>query len=114
MGRKIMNNQSYMRDIYTYLNEGIAPTENVPTPRGKKVPEASIMREASLSADPNWRQTLLEHPEYEEDEEGNGRSSFVKTKPGRFQMKGKGESEDKMFGLPYGFKKALDLRPIDN
>jgi hypothetical protein len=126
MGRKIMNNQSYMRDIYTYLNEGIAPTENVPTPRGKKVPEASIMREASLSADPNWRQTLLEHPEYEEDEEGSGKGSapqrrgfkgdsplFVKTKPGRFQMKGKGESEDKMFGLPYGFKKALDLRPID-
>jgi len=101
LSAKIKNNEAYMRDIYSLLEEGVKPMEYLATPRGRKPRE----RDESVLPFPVFEQ--------ESEMEGDGRTSFVKTQRGRFQIRGKGESEDKMFGLPYGFKKALDLRPID-
>lgn len=139
---RVKNNEAYMRDIYSMLVEGVRPTEFVPTPRGRSRTQQmreESMREASMSLP---RQSLSpwnerdqremfpeEFSDYEpyldtsapiinpfwagEEMDGNGRQGFVKTKRGRFQIRGKGESEDKMFGLPFGFKRALKLRPMD-
>ncbi len=101
-----------MNDIYTYLVEGVKPTERIPTPRGRQREPAQS--ESELSA------TETEYPSefFETDEEmGFGRKS---NKNSRFsiksnmdEMRGSGEAEDAMFGLPYGFKRALELRPMD-
>lgn len=109
---KIKKNRADMNDIYTYLVEGVKATERIPTPRGRQREPAQS--ESEISA------TETEYPSefFETDEEmGFGRKSH---KNSRFsvrsnmdEMRGSGEAEDAMYGLPYGFKKALDLRPID-
>ena len=119
---RIKSNEAYMRDIYSLFEEAIMATEHVPTPRGRSRTQQlreQSMREASLSLPRqnlspfNERDAREIFPEiYGEEMEGDG-VPLIKTKKGRFQIRGKGEAEDKMFGLPYGFKRAMELRPID-
>jgi hypothetical protein len=109
---RVKNNEAYMRDIYSMLVEGVRPTESVSTPRGRRMPPVSMYATPEPTQEDYesyFDPSLLANEEME----GNGRDSFVKTKRGRFQIRGKGESEDKMFGLPFGFKRALKLRPMD-
>ena len=116
---KLNKNMSLAQDIYTAREEGVRPTEYNETRGRRRTPAKEKEREQQQreqSAFP-FSETEVEYgSEFSpmtSEAEGDGRTSFVKTKSGRFQMRGKGESEDKMFGLPYGFKKALDLRPMD-
>ena len=111
---KIKSNEAYMRDIYSMREEGIYPTENLPTPRGRQASVSMTYYSPSVERE---EEIFPDYPpidlDVSTDAEGDGRTSFVKSKKGRFQMRGKGESEDKMFGLPVGFKKAMTLRPMD-
>jgi len=109
---RIKKNRADMNDIYTYLVEGVRATERIPTPRGRN--KDPVQSETDFSG------TDAEYPSdfFGTDEElGFGRKS---NKNSRFsvrsnmnEMRGSGEAEDAMYGLPVGFKKALDLRPID-
>jgi hypothetical protein len=109
---RIKKNRADMNDVYTYLVEGVRATERIPTPRGRN--KDPVQSESEFSA------TDAEYPSdfFGTDEElGFGRKSH---KNSRFsvrsnmdEMRGSGEAEDAMYGLPVGFKKALDLRPID-
>lgn len=88
--------------IYMLKEQGIKTTKN----RQPIVEDPETLLEQEEEGAEDETRVLEEDEEEAPAVEGNGMS-------GGFGMRGMGESEDMMFGLPQGYKKAMRLRPMD-